>query len=532
MRGVMIDCSRNSVMRVEAVKRLVLLLEKMHFDTLLLYTEDTYEVDGEPLFGHLRGRYSKEEIREIDAFCISHGIELIPCIQTLAHLNAIFKWHEEYDRINDCNDILLVDEEDTYKLIDRMFSSLASCVTSRKINIGMDEAFMMTFGRYRKKHGIGNRLEIILRHLNKVCDIAKKCGWQPMVWADMICTLAAQSSNYYDHLTVEKAKSMKGLPKNVSLIYWDYAGTDYDRYTARIEKISAFGNPVVFAGGAWSWNGFTPDNQFSIDNTKVAVKACIDNGVDDMFLTMWGDDGGECSRFALLPTLAYTSGLYENKTAEQIKTDFYELTGMSYDDFMLLDLLNTPAKGDDLSSKLPHANKFTKLWLYNDPFMGMADYRVTGNENAHYKEIYNKLSAVKPTEDYKPLFDYATALADLLSVKTELGVKTRSAYKANDKNRLLKIAENDYTAVIDKLNTFHKVYQAFWFSENKPHGFDIQDVRLGGLLKRLESCKNRLIDYCGGKTDSIPELEEPVIAATRNAFWGEMVSPNVITHNM
>ena len=181
MRGVMIDCSRNAVMNVEAVKRFVLTLEKMHYDTLLLYTEDTYEVDGEPLFGHLRGRYSKDEIKEIDSFCISHGIELVPCIQTLAHLNAIFKWHEEYDRINDCNDILLMDEEGTYELIDRMLSSLASCVTSRKINIGMDEAFMMTYGNYRKKHGVGDRFEIIMRHLNKVCDIAKKYGWQPMI---------------------------------------------------------------------------------------------------------------------------------------------------------------------------------------------------------------------------------------------------------------------------------------------------------------------------------------------------------------
>ena len=129
MRGVMVDCSRNAVMSVKAIKRFVLLLEKMNYDTLLLYIEDTYEVDSEPLFGHLRGRYSKEEIREIDSFCISHGIELIPCIQTLAHLNAVFKWHEEYDRINDCNDILLVDEADTYRLIDRMFSSLADCVT-------------------------------------------------------------------------------------------------------------------------------------------------------------------------------------------------------------------------------------------------------------------------------------------------------------------------------------------------------------------------------------------------------------------
>ena len=34
----------------------------------------------------------------------------------------------------------------------------------------------------------------------------------------------------------------------------------------------------------------------------------------------------------------------------------------------------------------------------------------------HYKDVYNKLSKVEPTEDYKLLFAYSTALADLLSV--------------------------------------------------------------------------------------------------------------------
>ncbi|MFQ8954085.1 MAG: hypothetical protein ACLR56_14430 [Oscillospiraceae bacterium] len=47
---------------------------------------------------------------------------------------------------------------------------------------------------------------------------------------------------------------------------------------------------------------------------------------------------------------------------------------------------------------------------------------------------------------------------------------------------LKNIAENDYTAAIDKLS----VYTAFRNSgfRNKPHGFDIQDIRLGGLIMR------------------------------------------------
>ena len=43
-------------------------LVKMGYDTLELYTEDTYEIEGEPYFGYMRGRYTAREIKEIDVY--------------------------------------------------------------------------------------------------------------------------------------------------------------------------------------------------------------------------------------------------------------------------------------------------------------------------------------------------------------------------------------------------------------------------------------------------------------------------------
>ena len=48
-------------------------------------------------------------------------------------------------------------------------------------------------------------------------------------------------------------------------------------------------------------------------------------------------------------------------------------------------------------------------------------------------------------------------------------------------------------------------------AENKPHGFDVQEQRLGGLLLRLRSQSQRLMDYALGEIDSIPELEEEIL---------------------
>ena len=133
--GVMIDCSRNAVMNVSAFKKMADILSSLGYNTIRLYTEDTYEVDGEPYFGYLRGRYSKAELQEMDAYAAERGVELIPCIQTLAHLGAIFRY-AEYGQIKDIDDILFVGEERTYKLIEHMFFSLSQCFSSRSLYAG------------------------------------------------------------------------------------------------------------------------------------------------------------------------------------------------------------------------------------------------------------------------------------------------------------------------------------------------------------------------------------------------------------
>ena len=208
MKGLMVDCSRNAVMNLTALKRFVKVISALGYDTLMLYTEDTYEVDGEPYFGHQRGRFSKAELKEADAFCRENGVELIPCIQTLAHLNAMFKWVNRYGAINDTADILLADDDRTYELIDKIFATLSECFTTRKIHIGMDEAYMVGLGKYRDKHGDNDRFEIINRHLHKVCDMADKYGFKPMIWSDMFCKLAVSSSDYYSTADLEAIRKL------------------------------------------------------------------------------------------------------------------------------------------------------------------------------------------------------------------------------------------------------------------------------------------------------------------------------------
>ena len=211
--GVMLDCSRNAVMKVETVKRLIDCLSKMGYDTLELYTEDTYEIESEPYFGYLRGRYTAAELKEIDLYAKSHGIELIPCVQTLGHFTALVK-NIQFDEIVDSNDILLVDEEKTYEFLDKIFATLAENFTSRRVNIGMDETHTLGLGKFLDEHGYENRFSIFLRHLQKVAEIARKYGFTPHMWSDMFFRIATKGQ-YYVNKKLCFPEERIGLPDQV-----------------------------------------------------------------------------------------------------------------------------------------------------------------------------------------------------------------------------------------------------------------------------------------------------------------------------
>lgn len=527
--GIMLDCSRNAVMSVPALKRWIDIMEDLGYNTLMLYTEDTYEVDNQPYFGYLRGRYSQKELREIDDYAYEKGIELIPAIQTLAHLNAIFRW-PAYRGINDCDDILLAGEDKTYQLIEDMFASLEKSVRTRTVNIGMDEAHMLGRGRYQSLHGFEDRFDILLNHLKKVAEIAEKHGFECIMWGDMFFRLLG-GDYHSDRSVPEHIREM--IPNNVNLIYWDYYSTDTERYSKQIESHSKIKNNIWFAGGLWSWTGFAPHNQYSIDATKAAFDACIKHGVKDVFLTMWGDNGAECSKFSLLPSMYYAAQIARGaEDLDEIKRGFYEKFGIAFDDFMLADLKGTPNEKKD-STLNPE-----KYMLYNDCLCGVLDSTVREGDAEAYGECAEKLKILEENPQYGYLFKTLRTLCEVLSVKFDIGVRTRRAYEAKDEGELKNII-GDYERLTGLIDAFYTAFREQWDKENKPNGFDIQDIRIGGLRLRVQHCKERLEAFLEGKIPSLSELEEPILdfygsgkahdpSPTCFNNWGASASVNVL----
>ena len=525
----MLDCSRNAVMNVQSVKRYIDILAKMGYNSLMLYTEDTWEVENEPYFGYLRGRYTQNELREIDAYGKACGVEVIPCIQTLAHLNSIFRWWE-YSGIRDCDDILLLEDERTMTLIENMFKSIKNTFSTNLVAIGMDEAHMLGRGRYADKHGIRSKFDLMNEHLNKVCNIAKEHGLETIMWSDMFLRIA-NDGNYYGKNPIPDEVAEK-IPSNVKLIYWDYYHPDKETYRNMIDAHGKAKEGMWFAGGSWVWSGFTPNIKWSLKCTQSALAVCKERGVDNIIMTLWGDNGKECSYFNALSMLYHAIQIYKGNTNMQsIKDGFNQLIGEDFNNFALLELPNQVNKNIGTNCNP------SKYMLYNDPFMGIFDCNVRGGESEYYKKAKRKLTyAMKKSKNYSYLFEMQYHLCAVLETKYELGVKTRKAYKSGNKEEILSIAK-DYTKTINSLKKMLACLEKLWLYENKSAGLEVQQIRFGGLIQRLLFCKGQLENFANGKIDRIEDLEQEILDAYKfndgNDFiifieWAKNVTASVI----
>lgn len=533
--GAFFDNSRNAVMKPETVCKMLRHLALMGHDTLYLYTEDTYEVEGQPYFGYMRGRFTADEIRRCDRYAALFGIELVPAIQTLAHLNAAFRW-PVYHEVNDCDDILLAGFEQTYELIDRMLSSLKGMYSTNRINIGMDEAYKVGLGRYLEKFGYRQRFEIMTEHLARVIELCEKHGYKPMMWSDMFFHILFSK---YDATEEIDAELLKTVPPNVTLVYWDYFSESKEIYDRCFDNHLKFNNEIAFAGGAWKWTGLVPGNHFSFKTSRLALQSCREKGIKQVMVTGWGDNGAECSSFAVLPVLqlfaedCYTGDTSNAWVAKRLKT----CANAELESFMALDRPNLLPGNEAPGGCSVNPSKYL---LFQDILSGLFDRNVVkGAYNNFYADAANEAEAnAGKSGEWQYIFDTNAALSRVLALKCDIGLRLREAYLNQDKKALCEFAEQELPELLERVEALHETFRRQWMKENKVYGFDVQDIRFGGLKERIRTAIARVRSYLDGEIDLIEELgEERLDSLCREGesnpniafnWWSHIATPNVL----
>lgn len=501
--GMMLDMSRGGVMTVQAVKGMIDAHAALGLNLMMLYTEDTYTVPEAPYLGYLRGRYTEKELREMDDYAAESGVELVPCVQTLAHLEQFLQWDVNRDiKDNDC--VLMIDEPKTYAWIRAALTALRRCFRTNRIHIGMDEAHGVGLGEYYQKHGAVNRFELLNRHLNRVVDICKELGFKPIMWSDMFYRLGSKNNDYYDTDAVVPESAIAQIP-DVALCYWDYYHTDEQFYAGMLEGHRKMGKEVVFAGGIWTWSGILPHVRKTNATMYPALRACLKAGIGTVLATSWGDDGCETDyRLALnqLPIYSEHVWMGEDCTRAEVERMGERLTGLSEACFNAMgafyadDEDHRPGKG----------------LFYCDPLYPLTEglWDLTG-----YREGLEE--GIKTLERHldDSRCEYAWLAMRIALEKLNWVNELRPAYLRGDKAVVLAMANEKLPAMRELYVKMMSVWREQWESGRKRNGWETICARLGAVIARLDDVQRILLRWADGTIECVEELDETPLPASR-----------------
>ena len=523
--GVMIDVSRGRVLKVDYLKQRFDRLKKMGYNAVMLYCEDTFPLEGEPKWGYMRGGYDSNEIGTLKAHADSLGMTMIPCVETLGHLEEPLRWRE-YAEVRNTRATLLVGEEKTYALIEKIVAFWAKAIGGKRIHLGMDEAFGFAGSKYEKKNGKRPSIDVFLEHLNRVNEICAKYGFtEPIIWSDMFYRIASKTHDYYDPEVKADPALANRIPKNVKLCYWDYYHTEQSYYEGMIDGHSSLGSEPMLAGGIQLWHHFLHDREKTLGTMTSMVAAAKKKGIKEFFFTVWGDYGAYGIPDVADEGLFACAELAAGRTAEPTDENcarFKAITGMDYRSMVKLGDVNRHYA--DEWPDMIHEGDI----LYDDPLYcgNLRNYLVRKPSEvtdrrfycATYKDAQWRDDGEKVIEDYRAVLEACAKLRGVPAVATDLVQTLKAklnyerdilaAWKAKDRAAIERIYKEDLPQLIAAMKTFMKRYRADWYRTSQPFGFERIQKPNAIALARLEEAKLRLGDYLAGRVPTIEELDE------------------------
>ena len=523
--GAMLDVSRGRVLTVDYLKGRLDRMKKMGYNAVMLYTEDVFRLEGEPKWGYMRGGYTLEEMKDLKAHADKIGFRMIPCIETLGHLEQPFRWADFAD-VKNTGSTILVGEEKSYALIDKIVAFWAQAVGGTRIHLGMDEAWGFAGAKYEKRNGKRPGVDVFLDHLKRVNEICAKHGFtEPIIWSDMFYRMASARHDYYDPEAKADPSLAARIPKNMRLCYWDYYHDRQDYYEGMIEGHRSLGSEPVLAGGIQIWSHFFHDREKTLATMSSFLAAAKAKGCKEFFFTLWGDDGGTAIQGVAEEGLFACAELAQGRTAEPNADNcarFREITGLDYRSLAKLGEV-CRHYADEWPDMILEASM-----LYDDPLYcgNYRNYLVRKPSEttdrrfycAHYKDAAWRDDGAKVMADHRRVLaecaelsglpQAASDLARVLSAKVSYEADLLAAWKAKDLPTLARLARTDLPALISKMKAFIESYRTDWYATSQPFGFERVQKRNAAALARLEEAKRRLDDWLAGKTKTIEELDE------------------------
>ncbi len=256
----------------------------------------------------------------------------------------------------------------------------------------------------------------------------------------------------------------------------------------------------------WTWSRLWASLPFSFATTDACMRACKKKGLREAFVTLWGDDGGECDLWSALPGILYFAEHGHADAADEgrLRGAFQGICGGSWDDWVRASAVNA------LPGKVSSSN-LGKALLWQDPLLAMLDPYTEGvPARAHFHALAAALSKAARNDGR---LEFPAQIARVLSLKVDL----RRQLASGDREVARRVLDGDLKALRKAVDRLWRLHRMLWMETYRPFGFEVIEHRYGGLRARLEGLEERVRAWIAGGA-GLEELEAPLLAP----FQGEL----------
>jgi len=458
------DITRGPSSTLETLQREVSLGAALKMNIFTYYMEYQYAFKKHPEIGPKNGSLTPAELQALVAHAKPYHVDILGNQQSFGHFARILK-HERYQHLRETRGTLCPVKEETYQLLDDLYSEVVPLLPFPFFNVCCDETYGLGTGPSKEladKIGVGG---VYVRHIRRIYDLLKdKYGKRMMMWGDIIL-------NHPEHL--------KEIPKDTIMLTWGYLAKD--SFEDQIIPFAQSGYEFFVCPGVACWNRILPDFGQALVNIRNFVRDGAKHGAIGVLNTAWDDDGGN---FNAPNWHGYAWGAECAWNASSTNPEDFNLRvgavlfGESGDHF---------GQAIELLTRAQHIP--TIKYCRNERFWSI---ELAPPREVHRDEAQQILDVVRPAiEHLKACRQEATTNADLLDYflfgaqRIELIGRRMlarhqavDAYKTARKSPLSEAGEHLLKAerIIGELRDDHaalaKRFEQLWMRENRPFALD------------------------------------------------------------
>ena len=480
VRGVMLDISRDKVPTTERLHALIERLASLKINQLQLYSEHTFAYRNHPEVHAAASPFDADEIRALDRFCRERHIELVPNQNCLGHMN---RWlaHERYrplaiepdgfvDPYGIVREPMTIEPNDprSLELIRELLAELLPLFTSRRVHVGLDEAWELP----------AERIDDFLAWTTTLRGLPELEGRDMLMWGDMLAG---------------RPDLLARLPAGVTVCEWGY--DDWHPFDERCAALAGAEVPFWVAPGTSSWMSILGRATNARNTCQRAAAAALAHGGAGYLNTDWGDLGHLQQPVISEPAFAYgaaVSWCLESNAdldlAPALSTHvFRDPTGGLADAVLSL--------GDAhrlVTPQFPNMSTLVMNLYYPQLPVGRGLTKgLTAEELPAVERCLEGARAA--TTGSQPGLDHAQRLRDEVTFSTDLvSLLLRDARARLEVGGFLESVPKRVRDDLGvELDTLTERYRSLWIANNRP----------GGLEDSLRWLSNLRHAYATGQTD-------------------------------